>query len=250
MLAQEVVARYPGRVVFRSENFGASKLAERFGVTRYPAVFVDDILVAWPRDFGFLGKGEKDGRYTPWRNAASQARFQADLTRMVELVLAGKSGEARRQSPGKAIGGDLPIAALPRLALTDLAGRPLSADQLAGRVVLVEFWATWCPPCRSTLAWLGELQKRHRGDLAVLALAVESPADQVREVAGKLGGGLRWAIADEPTAAAFGGITAVPTLFLFGRDGKTARVLYGAAPDLHQQVETALAALAQPSKAG
>ncbi len=247
MLAQEVVAQYPGRVAFVTENFGASKLAERFGVTRYPAVFVDDILVAWPHDFGFFG--ELDGRYTPWRNADSQARFKADLTRMVELVLAGKSGEARRESAGAKSAGDRELAALPRLSLTDLAGHPLTADQVAGRAVLVEFWATWCPPCRSTLAWLGELKKRHGDDLAVLALAVESPPDEVRKVAGALGGGLRWAMADAPTATAFGGVSAVPTLYLFGRDGKTARIFYGAAPDLHKQVETALAGLAAAPKA-
>ena len=40
------------------ENYGESELAKRFGVTRYPAIFVDDVLVATPKDFGFYGKGE------------------------------------------------------------------------------------------------------------------------------------------------------------------------------------------------
>ena len=79
------MAKYPEKVTFVSENFGASKLAERFGVTRYPAVFVEDVLVARPTDFGFFGEDEKAGRYTPWRNAENQAKFKADLTRMVEL---------------------------------------------------------------------------------------------------------------------------------------------------------------------
>jgi thiol-disulfide isomerase/thioredoxin len=244
LLVQEVVAQYPGKARFVSENFGASKLAERFGIARYPAVFVNDILVAWPRDFGFLGAGETDGRYTPWVDAGSQARFKTDLTRMVELVLAGKNAEA--QSHGAMADGrpaDVQIASFPKFTLNDLAGKPLTADQVAGRVVVVEFWATWCIPCRSTLEWLGTLQKQHGDDLAVLALAVESPEDKVREMAGHLGSDLRWALADAPTAGAFGGVVAVPTLFVFDRDGKTARVLYGAAPDLHQQVEKTLATL-------
>lgn len=250
MLVQEVVAKYPGKATFVNENFGASKLAERYGVKRYPAVFVNDILVAWPSDFGFLGQGEKDGRYTPWRNADSQARFKTDLTRMVDLVLAGKGDEARRQSPaGQGGAGDVQIAAFPDLTLTDLAGKPLTDEQVAGRVVLVEFWATWCPPCRSTLEWLGELKKKHGDDLAVLALAVESPEAQVRETVAKLSPELRWAMADAPTATAFGSIAAVPTLYLFDRGGKTARVLYGAPPDLHEQVEKALAGLLQPAAA-
>lgn len=239
-----MVAKYPGKARFVSENFGASKLATRFGIARYPAVFVNDILVAWPRDFGFLGAGETDGRYTPWVDAGSQARFKTDLTRMVDLVLAGKNDEAK--SHGAAADGrpaDVQIAAFPPFTLTDLAGHPLTADQVSGRVVVVEFWATWCIPCRSTLEWLAGLQKKHGDDLAVLALAVESPEGQVREVAGKLGSDLRWAMADAPTATAFGGVVAVPTLFVFNRDGKTARVLYGAAPDLHEQVEKTLAPL-------
>lgn len=225
-----------------NENFGASKLAERFGVKRYPAVFVDDVLVARPRDFGFLGQGEESGRYTPWRNAKSQERFKADLTRMIDLVLAGKKNEAVRERADAHAAPD-EIASLPRFTLTDLSGHPLTAEQVAGRAVLVEFWATWCPPCRSTLAWLGGLQRKHGDRIAVLALAVESPEKEIRATAGALGPDLRWAIADAATAHAFGDIAAVPTLFLFDRGGRTARILYGAPPDLHEQAERTLDAL-------
>jgi hypothetical protein len=51
---------------------------------------------------------------------------------------------------------------------------------------------------------------------------------------------LHWAIADAPTAVAFGDITSVPTMFLFDRSGKTANVFYGAPPDLHEQAEKIL----------
>jgi len=58
LLVQEVASRYPGQATFVTENFGASKLADRFGVKGYPAVFVDDILVAAPREFGYFGEVE------------------------------------------------------------------------------------------------------------------------------------------------------------------------------------------------
>lgn len=235
-----MVANYPGKVRFVSENFGASKLAERFGVTRYPAIFVDDILIARPRDFGFYGEGEKGGRYTPWiKNAASQAKFKTDLAHMIDLVLAGKKEEASRE---RADTRGIPdeIAALPKFTLTDLAGHPLTQEQAAGRAVLVEFWATWCPPCRSTLEWLGSLKPKYGDNLAILALAVESPEDKVRETAGSLSPEIHWAISNPETARAFGDIVAVPTLLLFDRSGKTARVLYGAPPDLHEQAEKIL----------
>ncbi len=237
-----MVAQFPGRARFVSENFGASKLAERFGVTRYPAVFVNDALVARPRDFGFFGEGDNAGRYAPWRNAENQARFKRDLAAMVARALAGKAPAEPAAAEPSADAGDQ-VAHLPQLQLTDLAGGPLTREQLAGKVVMVEFWATWCPPCRSTLAWLGDLRQRYGDRLAVVALAVESPAEQVKTSAATQSRKIRWAIADAPTAAAFGDVVAVPTLFLFDGSGRTAGVYYGAPPELHAQVEAALAKL-------
>lgn len=229
------MSKYPGEVTFVSENFGASKLADHFGVKGYPAIFVDDVLVASPREFGYFGEVEGTGRYAPWRNAANQQKFKADLTRMIDLILAGRKDLVSREYPG-ATGAMNEIATLPKFNLMDLSGQPLTTDQAAGRVVLVEFWATWCPPCRSTLEWLGELKQNYGENLAILALAVESPEDKVRSTVSKLSPALRWAVTDTPTAQAFGDITAVPTMFLFDRAGKTAHVLYGAPPDLHEKV--------------
>jgi thiol-disulfide isomerase/thioredoxin len=243
LLIQAVVAKYPGKVKFVNENFGSSALAERFGVQRYPAVFVDDVLIARPRDFGYFGDGEKDGRYNPWvRNPQNQAKFQADLTRMIDLILAGRKDEVSRERADSTRVPDQ-ITALPDFSLTDLSGHPLSRERVAGRVVMVEFWATWCPPCRSTLAWLGELKRKYGDNVAILALAVESPEGQVRATAGSLSPEIQWAISDANTARAFGDVVAVPALLLFDRSGKTARALYGAPPDLHEQAQRTLDAL-------
>jgi thiol-disulfide isomerase/thioredoxin len=244
LLVQEVAAKYPGKVTFVNENFGTSKLAERFGVKGYPAVFVDDVLVACPRDFGYFREVQGLGRYAPWQNADNQAKFKADLAHMIDLILAGRKDLVR--SVDAASGASLKeIVALPKFKLIDLSGRTLEAEQLSGRVVLVEFWATWCPPCRSTLAWLGELKRKYGDRVTILALAVESPEDQIRSVANSLSSDLQVGIADAATAEAFGNITAVPTLFLFDRSGKTAQVVYGAPPDLHQRVDQVLGSLAE-----
>jgi thiol-disulfide isomerase/thioredoxin len=243
LLVQEVAAKYPGRVTFVSENFGASKLADKFGVKGYPAVFVDDVLVASPRDFGYFGEVEGTGRYAPWRNADNQAKFKADLIRMIDLIMAGKKDVVTREHAGTSTSLK-EIVALPKLSLTDLNGHPLTTDQLDGRVVLVEFWATWCPPCRSTLQWLGELKQKYGDKIAVVALAVESPEDKVRATASSLSPAVRWAITDAATAQAFGDITSVPTMFVFDRTGNTVQVFYGAPPDLHQLAEKSLETLA------
>ncbi len=95
------MAEFGGRARFVAENFGESKLAKQNGVTRYPAIFVNDVLVATPKDFGFFGRGEgeESGRYAPLKSAASHERFRADLSRMITLLLAGRGGEARAAGP-------------------------------------------------------------------------------------------------------------------------------------------------------
>ena len=233
---------FSGKARFVAENYGASELAKRFGVTRYPAIFVDDVLVAKPKDFGFYGKGEGqgDGRYTPFKSVASHERFRADLTRMIQLIIEGRKDVARASATTP----DGPeLAALPAFTLTDLEGKPIGPDDLKGRVVAVEFWATWCPPCRGTLGWLRDLKSRYGDRLAVLAVAVESEEADVGKIARDLGPTVRFALGTPEMARVFGDVTAVPTLFLFDGQGKSAGAYYGAPPDLHADAESRIRAL-------
>ncbi len=242
MLARSAVAEFGGRALFVSENYGDSRLAKRFGVTRYPAIFVDDVLVATPNDFGFYEKGEKEegGRYAPLKSAEAHERLRGDLSRMIGLILAGRAEEARAvAAPAKASGVD----ALPALAFTDLDGKRVSREDLAGRVVLVELWATWCPPCRSTLGWVGDLKKGYGDRLAVVAIAVESKEDAVRKLAADLKQPLTWVLGTPEIVRAFGDVSAVPTLLLFDRAGRSAGAFYGAPPTLHAEAEAKIAPL-------
>ena len=123
---------FGGQARFVVENYGASELAKRFGVTRYPAIFVDDVLVATPKDFGFYGKGEGagDGRYTPLKSAASHERFRADLTRMIQLLIEGRKDVARAAATTP----DGPeLTAIPAFTLTDLEGKEVGRRPRPGR---------------------------------------------------------------------------------------------------------------------
>jgi thiol-disulfide isomerase/thioredoxin len=235
-----VVQEFGGQVRFVEENYGASALAARLGVKRYPAIFVNDVIVATPKDFGFYGKGEGagDGRYAPLKSEASHRRFREDLSRMVALLLAGRTGEARALA-APADSGE--VSALPAVTLTDLNGETISASDLAGRVVLVEFWATWCPPCRGTLAWLGKVRRKYGDRVVVLALAVESDEAEVRTLASTLNLPLRWAMRTPALLEAFGDVSAVPTLLVFDREGKAAGAFYGSSPRIHSDVDAAVA---------
>jgi len=234
-----VVHDYKGRARFVSENYGASELAKRFGVTFYPVIFVDDVLVATPKDFYNMDP-KAAGKYIPFKTAENHERFRADLSRMIDRILAGKKDEARAEaSPGTMRS----APSLPSMSLTDLEGRALSRKDLAGRAVIVEMWATWCPPCRGTLGWLGELKKKYGDRIAVLALAVQSEESDVRKVARELKAPLTFAMGTPERVGLFGDVSAVPTLFLFDRAGYAAGTFYGAPPDLHEKAEATLAAL-------
>ena len=229
---------------FVSEDYGASEIAKRFGVTRYPALFVNDVLVAKPQDFGFYGKGEGggDGRYTPFRSADSHRRLQDDLRGMIRRALDGTITGAAGREGLRAETRDLVREpdTLPEMDFRDLDGRAVATEELRGRVVLVEFWATWCPPCRGTLEHLEGLKRRYGDRVVVLAAAVESDEPDVRRMTAAMPS-VRVGMATSEMARRFGDISAVPTLHLFGPDGRRVESYYGAPPTLHASVESAVA---------
>ena len=232
---RDVVDRFGGAVTLSIENWGESELARRMGLARYPVVFVDDAVVATPRDFGFYGGGESGGRYTPWREAASHERFRRDLTRTLQHVLAGEGV--------RSVAADAPAPLAPEFTLTDLEGRAVGAAQLRGTPAIVEFWATWCVPCRTTLPFLGELARARAGGLRVLAIAVESDEKDVRALSSQVGPGVAIAMGTPEVARAFGDLTAVPTTFVLDAEGRVTTVIHGSPPDLHDQVRRAVDAL-------
>jgi thiol-disulfide isomerase/thioredoxin len=232
LLIKDVVQGYGDRAEFVSENWGDSQLAERYGVKRYPAVFVDDILIASPNDFGGWADA-RGGKYVPWREKKNHDKFQSDLSRMIDQLLKGDRAlaiEGRTKTTE-----DDDIAKLPSLNTKDLDGQTLDGTTLAGKVVVVEFWATWCPPCRTTLSWLGDLKRKSPDRVVVVAVAVESEEAQVREFAKALNVPVNFVMGSPELIVPFGTLGSVPRMFVFDSKGKTAGIFYGAAPDLHEK---------------
>ncbi|MEO8500641.1 MAG: TlpA disulfide reductase family protein [Vicinamibacteria bacterium] len=236
MLAKAVVHGYGDRAEFVEENFSDSALAKKFGIKFYPAVFVNEVLIAKPSDFF----GNATGRYIPWREPKNQEKFRADLTRMIEIAM--RDGDELAKQGVTPDAAPSAIAEIPTVSLTDLSGKPIESKSLLGKMTVVEFWAEWCPPCRGTLAWLAETHRKIGDSVNVLGIAVESEEANIRSIV--LGLKLPYPIAmgSPQVALAFGDIMAVPTLFVFDRHGKTVNVFYGAPPDLHEQVTAAITA--------
>lgn len=233
---------FGGKVSVVVEEYGSSKMATRFGVRRYPVVFVDEVLVARPKDFGFGGAEDvSGGLYVPWLEPANQRRFKDDVRRAIARRLAGEAvtglDVADVTTEADAAEG---AATLPALSLQDISGAAIDAARLANRPVIVEMWATWCPPCRETMAWLPSLQKKYGDRVAVLAIAVDSKLDAVRTMASSFKPNYPIVMGTPEVIKAFGAVAAVPKLIVYDAQGRRSSVLYGAPPDLHRQIEAAV----------
>jgi thiol-disulfide isomerase/thioredoxin len=69
----------------------------------------------------------------------------------------------------------------PTFTLADLNGKKVSLDQFKGKIVMLDFWATWCNPCRATMPLLENLQKEYVNTMVLLAINLEESGDEVRD---------------------------------------------------------------------
>jgi len=238
LLIKEVAAEFGDKVKVVTEEYGNSPTATRFGVRRYPVVFVDDVLVARPKDFGFAGAEDVGtGRYVPWREPQNQARFKDDLRRFVNKRLQGEKVQGFETSDVAAAPDDGPVV-LPALPETDFTGRQIA--DVKGRVVLVEMWATWCPPCLATMKWMNDFQAAHGDRVTIVAVAVDSRDEDVRKVMADIKPSYHVVIGSPELLKSLGSVAAVPKLFIFDGAGKRADVIYGAVPDLHERITGAV----------
>jgi thiol-disulfide isomerase/thioredoxin len=121
---------------------------------------------------------------------------------------------ARQSYPGK-----YPMA--PAFTLTDIFGHSLSLDRYRGKVVLLDFWATWCGPCQMEIPGLVRLENRYRDQgLQVLGIVMRDQPQNVPGFYKQFQMDYPVAMGSEKLAELYGGIFGLPTTFLIGRDGR------------------------------
>jgi len=109
----------------------------------------------------------------------------------------------------------------PDFKLKDFAGKDLSLAASRGKVILLNFWATWCGPCRAEIPTLVKLQERYKDQLQIIGLVVdEDEEDAVRQVVAAEGINYPVAMAPTDVRIEYGGISALPSVFVIDREGR------------------------------
>src|SRR6266446_136059 len=109
----------------------------------------------------------------------------------------------------------------PDFHLAGLDGKPVTLAGSKGKVVLVNFWATWCGPCRAEIPDLVELQKKYKDRLQILGLVVDDDdLDAIKKFSARYGINYPVALATNDIRIQYGGIPALPTSFVLDSEGR------------------------------
>lgn len=149
------------------------------------------------------------------------------LALLLALSVAGTGCTTKRTSTqGGAVG-----TAAPAFALPDLEGNTVRNTDFQGKVVLLNFWATWCPPCRDEVPDFVRLQSKYRDQgLEIVGLSLDhGGARDVRPFADEYDVNYTMLIASQETAENYGGILGVPTTFVLDREGTIVKRFVGRA---------------------
>jgi thiol-disulfide isomerase/thioredoxin len=134
----------------------------------------------------------------------------------------------------------------PEFKLQKVRGGELSASELKGKVVVVDFWATWCVPCKEEIPHYNELRAKmkNRG-VEFLGVTYDSGSslDKILEVMKELEMEYPVVMGTDEVDAAFGGHYGYPTTFLVGKDWKVYRKIIGSPPNKMQNLERDIDAL-------
>jgi peroxiredoxin len=165
------------------------------------------------------------------------------LVGMIVVGLHGRHGSTVRT----ALTGSVAGRTAPNFELRDInTGQPVKLSDYRGKAVLLNFWATWCPPCKEEIPWFVDLQKQYAQDgLVILGVAMDDAGQRkIAEFSKQMGINYPVLLGTDQVADLYGGVEDLPTTFYIGRDGKIVDRLFGL--HSHHEIESNIkAALAQ-----
>ena len=126
----------------------------------------------------------------------------------------------------------------PKFKLPDLDGREVSLDQYKGKVVLLDFWATWCNPCRMTMPVLEKLQKEYPDTMVLLAINLQETRDEVRNYVREHNVDSRVLLDEEGSVGQVYGTGAIPMHVLIDKAGIVRNIQVGYDSRMATQLRT------------
>lgn len=132
----------------------------------------------------------------------------------------------------------------PDFALKDENGATVRLSDYRGKVVLLNFWATWCGPCKIEIPWFVEFESKYKDQgFAVIGVSMDEGGwDDVKPYLRRVKVNYRVVIGDDEVAQKYGSVEALPTSFLIDREGLIASVHVGLVPksDYQKSIEALL----------
>ena len=117
----------------------------------------------------------------------------------------------------------------PDFTLTQLNGEPLTLSSYRGKVVLLDFWATWCVPCREEIPRFVELQDKYRErGLRIIGVSMDDSVDPVRPFAQQFHINYPVVMGNAKLGEEYGGVLGLPIAFLLDQDGRIVKKHIGA----------------------
>jgi peroxiredoxin len=146
---------------------------------------------------------------------ASSARFMPAAVTIITLL----SGFGVAHSTGKQAS-DQQRSRAPDFSLTGIYGEKVQLASYRGKVVAVDFWATWCKSCETEVPRFIDLEKKYRSEgFRIIGISMDDAPEPVREFYKRFGMDYPVAMADEKIGGLYGGVVGLPVTFLIGRDG-------------------------------
>ena len=147
--------------------------------------------------------------------------FVALFVAILAMLASGKYlDRTRKHGPLRLVGNVQGLQA-PDFQLPSLDGSKVKLSDFRGKAVLLNFWATWCPPCKVEMPWFADLQRQYGKDgLVILGVAMDdSKPDSIQQFASEMGVNYQILLGTDKVSDDYGDVDSLPTTFYIGRDG-------------------------------
>lgn len=148
---------------------------------------------------------------------------------VVSLMLVFGFHMARHNQGTASAVGNMKGQPAPEFALQSLDGKTVHLSDFRGKAVLLNFWATWCEPCKIEMPWFVDLQKQYGPEgLQIVGVAMDDASSQdIAKFAQNMGVNYPILIGKEAVGDSYGGVQFLPATFYIDRDGKVVDKIFG-----------------------